>query len=81
MGIFNKLLALWNNDKEISDIKIGDWVKQKNIGYFKVIDKTPRYAVIKQGFDSKFTYMKQSNYEKRFRLMVTDLKEYHPLEH
>ena len=81
MGIFNKLLALCNNDKEISDIKIGDWVKQINIGYFKVIDKTPKYAVIKQGFDSKFTYMKQSNYENHFRLMVTDLKDYQPLEH
>ena len=70
--IFNKLIALCLNEKEMATVKVGDWVKQSHGGYYRVIKRTPEYAVIKSAFDHKFVYVKQSEDIDGFVIKLTD---------
>ncbi|MBQ8407656.1 MAG: DUF4304 domain-containing protein [Clostridia bacterium] len=78
--IFDRLIALCLNEKEMAKAKVGDWVKQSNGGFYQIIKRTPDYAVIKRAFDHKFVYVKQSVNVDSFAIELTDLKTYQFLE-
>ena len=65
---------------EEGKIKVGDWVKQSHGGYYQIIKRTSDYIVIKQAFDHKFVYAKQSANVYGFAIELTDLKTYQFVE-
>ena len=78
--IFDRLIKLCLNEEEMSKAKVGDWVKQSHGGYYKIIKRTTDYVVIKQAFDHKFVYAKQSANVDGFAIELTDLKTYQFVE-
>ena len=78
--IFDRLITLCLNEKEMAKAKVGDWVKQSHGGYYQIIRRAPDYVVIKRAFDHKFVYAKQSVNVDGFAIELTDLKTYQFLE-
>ena len=78
--IFDRLIKLCLNEEEMSKAKVGDWVKQSHGGYYQIIKRTSDYVVIKQAFDHKFVYAKQSANVDGFAIELTDLKTYQFVE-
>lgn len=78
--IFSGLIKLCLNEEEMSKAKVGDWIKQSHGGYYQIIKRTPDYVVIKQAFDHKFVYAKQSVNVDGFAIKLTDLKTYQFVE-
>ena len=72
--IFQKLISLCLNEDEMSKIKIGDWVKKSDGGYYCVMKRDTHRSVIKKGFDRSLIYVKKSS--EHFPIMLTDLKSY-----
>ena len=78
--IFGRLITICLNEEEMAKAKVGDWVKQSDGGYYQIIKCTPDYVVIKQAFDHKFVYAKQSVNVDGFAIELTDLKTYQFVE-
>ena len=78
--IFDRLIALCLNESEMATAQVGDWVKQSNGGYHQVVKRTPECTVIKEAFDHKFVYAKQSVNVDGFAIELTDLKTYQFVE-
>ena len=78
--IFDRLIKLCLNEEEMARAKVGDWVTQSHGGYYQIIKRTPDYVVIKQAFDHKFVYAKQSVNVDGFAIELTDLKTYQFVE-
>ena len=78
--IFDRLIKLCLNEEEMAMVKVGDWVKQSHGGYYQIVKRTSDYVVIKQAFDHKFVYAKQSANVDGFAIELTDLKTYQFVE-
>ena len=78
--IFDRLIKLCLNEEEMAMVKVGDWVKQSDGGYYQIVKRTSDYVVIKQAFDHKFVYAKQSVNVDGFAIELTDLKTYQFVE-
>ncbi len=78
--IFNRLITLCLNEKEMARVKVGDWIKQSRGGYYQVIKRTSEQTVIKKAFDNDLVYIKQSAQADGFAIELTDLKTYQFLE-
>lgn len=78
--VFDRLMALCRNEKEMATVKAGDWVKRSGSGYYKVINRTPECAVIKRGFDNKLAFARESEKVDGFAIELTDLMTYQLLE-
>ena len=78
--IFDRLIKLCLNEEEMSKAKVGDWVKQSYGGYYQIIKRTTDYVVIKEVFDHKLVYAKQSANVDGFAIELTDLKTYQFVE-
>lgn len=78
--IFDRLITLCLNEEKMAKAKVGDWVKQSHGGYYQIIKRTTNYVVIKQAFDHKLVYAKQSVNIDGFAIELTDLKTYQFVE-
>ena len=78
--IYERLVSLCYNEKEMATVRAGDWVKCSlgdDFLYYRVEDRKPNSAVVKEIFTRGLVYLRdQVRDQPYFHLEITDLKCY-----
>ena len=78
--IYERLVSLCYNEKEMATVRAGDWVKCSlgdDFLYYRVEERSPNRAVIKELFTRGLIYLRdQVRDQPYFRLEISDLKCY-----
>lgn len=77
ISIVEKIIQLSYNEKEMSKVSVGDYLKKDNGGgYYLVVGKTDEQFIIKECFDFEFNYIEESRRIDYFKIIFSDLRTF-----
>lgn len=81
--IYDRLVKLCYNEKEMATVRVGDWVKRslgEDFLYYRVEERSRNCAAVKEIFNRGLVYLREQKRESpHFNIEFTDLKTYQRL--
>jgi hypothetical protein len=75
-SILDKFIKLCYNEEEMKGVQVGDWIRNDAFGYFQVVKRDEKGAVLKVGFIEDLQFRADLNTESDFYIEFSDLKLY-----